>query len=170
MDAAAAQGSAMKEIIVENECVIRRPLEEVRGQFADYVYHSQYDVHPGISFTVTEKSGNRTRYGVAVRLLGMMQRDDVVTTAVDDATVESETIAGTNKGARIHHEFSPRPDGSTLVKSRLSFPARGVKALLAPAFKAAAQKIVDRAIEEDRRDLESGRYQRYLAAQSGKAA
>jgi hypothetical protein len=160
----------MRKIVVENECVIRRPLEEVRAQFADYIYHSQYDVHPGITFTVTGRSGNRTRYSVAVRLLGMMQRDDVVTTAVGEATVESETIAGTNKGARIHHEFSDRPDGATLVRSRLSFPARGIKALLAPAFKAAAQKIVDRAIEEDRRDLESGRYQRYLAAQSGKAA
>src|SRR5690242_11565671 len=119
MEAAAASGGAMKEIIVENECVIRRPLEEVRAQFADYVYHSQYDVHPGITFTVTERSGNRTRYGVAVRLLGMMQRDDVVTTAVDDATVESETIAGTNQGARIHHEFTAHGDGATLVKSRL---------------------------------------------------
>lgn len=151
-----------RTIQVTSSGSIKRPLEEVRQQFADMAYHAAANVHRGVRFTIVSQDERQCRYRQEVTLLGLRQADDLLNTWLPDGSLQSEAIAGTNKGLRVLYRFAGSAN-RTVVWVTFEIPARGVKRLIAPLFRLVAQRALRKAFEEDRRDLESGAYARYRA-------
>ncbi len=156
-----------RTITVTSSGAIKRPIEEVRRQFADMAYHAAAQVHAGVRFTILAEDG-RTRYRQEVTLLGQRQADELVNTWEPDGCLRSEAVAGTNRGLRVLYRFA---DGAsvTVVYVTFEIPVRGLKRWIAPLFRLVAQRALRRAFEEDRRDLESGAYARYRAGKADAA-
>lgn len=153
----------MKKVIdFVHSGVIERPIDEVRAQFRDFVYHSKQEVHPGIKFTVYHQDAAGARFRQDVRILGMLQSDELVATNNPDGSLSTIVTDGPNKGFEIVVACEKIDERKTLVKGRFVIPVTGFKALIAPLFEKAAKKIAAGVLEDDRRDLERGRYARYL--------
>jgi hypothetical protein len=148
----------MVTINVEVQATIRRPLAVVSRQFGDMRHHARNRVHPDITFTVFSEEGDDCRFRQEVRLLGMLQSDEIVQHRNADGSLSSEVVAGANKGLRIHQEFAAIGADSTLVRFRAEAPATGIKLLLKPLFEMAIRKAVKKGLEEDRADLEERGY------------
>ena len=97
----------MATINVEVQATIRRPLAVVSRQFGDMRHHERHRVHPDISFTVLSEDGGDCRFRQEVRLLGMLQSDEIVQHRNADGSLSSEVVTGANKGLRIHQAFAP---------------------------------------------------------------
>jgi hypothetical protein len=148
----------MATINVEVQATIRRPLAVVSRQFGDMRHHERHRVHPDISLTVLSEDGDDCRFRQEVRLLGMLQSDELVQHRNADGSLSSEVVAGVNKGLRFYQGFAPVGADSTLVTFRAEAPATGVKRLLKPLFEMAIRKAVKKGLEEDRIDLEERGY------------
>ena len=148
----------MAMINVEVQATIRRPLAVVSRQFGDMRHHARHRVHPDISFTVLSDEGDDCRFRQEVRLLGMLQSDEIVQHRNADGSLSSEVVAGANKGLLIHQGFASVGPDATLVTFRAEAPATGIKWLLKPLFEMAIRKAVTKGLEEDRADLEEGGY------------
>ncbi|HEY3065375.1 MAG TPA: SRPBCC family protein [Methylomirabilota bacterium] len=141
--------------------VIRRPLEEVRAQFADIPYHIHANVHPELSLSLITINGRRCRFRQEVRIVGLKQVDDVMNTVLDNGDLLSEVVAGTNRGLEIHFSYAPAPPDGTLVTARFEIPNDGLKRFFGPLFAFGVRRAAQKALAQDRRDLESGRYRAY---------
>ncbi|HEV7412014.1 MAG TPA: SRPBCC family protein [Casimicrobiaceae bacterium] len=148
----------MATINVEVQATIHCPLAVVSRQFGDMRHHARHRVHPDVSFTVLSEEGGDCRFRQEVRLLGMLQSDEILQHRNVDGSLSSEVVAGANKGLRIHQEFSSVGADSTLVTFRAEAPATGIKRLLKPLFEMAIRKAVKKGLEEDRVDLEERGY------------
>lgn len=148
----------MATINVEVQATIRRPLAVVSRQFGDMRHHERHRVHPDISLTVLSEDGDDCRFRQEIRLLGMLQSDEIVQHRNVDGSLFSEVVAGVNKGLRIYQKFSSVGADSTLVTFRAEAPATGIKLLLKPLFEMAIRKAVKKGLEEDRVDLEERGY------------
>jgi hypothetical protein len=148
----------MATINVEVQATIRRPLAVVSRQFGDMRHHERHRVHPDISFTVLSEEGGDCRFRQEVRLLGMLQSDEIVQHRNADGSLSSEVVTGANKGLRIHPGFAPVGADATLVTFRAEAPATGIKRWLKPLFEMAIRKAVKKGLEEDRIDLEERGY------------
>ncbi len=151
-----------RTITVTSSGSIKRPIEEVRQQFADMAYHAAAQVHAGVRFTVLAEDERTCRYRQVVTLLGQRQADELVNTWEPDGCLRSESVAGTNQGLRVLYRFVGGPS-VTVVYVNFEIPARGLKRWLSPVFRLVAQRALRKAFEEDRLDLESGAYARYRA-------
>lgn len=151
-----------RTIQVTSSGTIKRPLEEVRQQFADMAYHAAAGVHAGVRFTIVSQDEHHCRYRQEVTLLGLRQADDLLNTWLPDGNLHSEAVAGTNQGLRVLYRFAGNAN-LAMVWVTFEIPARGVKRWIAPLFRWVAQRALRKAFEEDRRDLESGAYARYRA-------
>ncbi len=157
------KGENMSDIVVKIDGIIRRPSAEVAAQFADFNYHSKNNVHPGIKFTVHETDKNKSRFRQEVVLVGMKQVDEVVNTIQSESKMRTQVISGSNKDLSIDFTFEPQGPQSTKVNAIFTMKAKGIKRLLAPLFKIAIKKTALKALDEDRKDLESGRYAKSIA-------
>ena len=151
-----------RTITVTSSGSIKRPIEEVRQQFADVAYHAAAQVHAGVRFTVLTEDERACRHRQVVTLLGQRQTDELVNTWAPDGSLRSEAVAGTNQGLRVLYRFAGGAS-VTLVYVTFEIPVRGLKRWLGPVFRLVAQRALRRAFDEDRRDLESGAYARYRA-------
>lgn len=144
----------MATINVEVQATIRRPLAVVSRQFGDVRHHARHRVHPDISFTVLSEEGDECRFRQEMRLLGMLQSDEIVQQRNADGSLSSEVVAGANTGLRIHQRFASVGADTTLVTFGAEAPATGIKRWLKPLFEMAIRKAVKKGLEEDRVDLE----------------
>ena len=100
----------MATINVEVQATIRRPLAVVSRQFGDMRHHERHRVHPDISFTVLSEEGGDCRFRQEVRLLGMLQSDEIVQHRNADGSLSSEVVTGANKACastRDLHRSAP---------------------------------------------------------------
>jgi len=148
----------MATISVEVKRTIKRPISVVSRQFGDIAHHARDRVHPDITFTVLSDSGDECRFRQQVKLVGMLQTDEVVQRRNRDGSLTSEVVVGANRGMRIHQAFAPEGPDATTVTFRAEAPASGVKRLLAPLFVLAIRRAVEKGFEEDRVDLEERGY------------
>lgn len=149
-----------ERLIVDYEGAIARPPAEVGAQFGDMRHHAANTVHKGIAFTVHSDDGKTCRFRQAVRLMGMMQVDEVVLTRNADGTLTSDVVSGTNVGTRFTQRFADDGKGGTIVHFRADLPVSGIKKLLKPLFARAVRSTIDKAFAEDRVDLERTGYPR----------
>jgi hypothetical protein len=148
----------MTAIDIEVQKTIHRPVAVVSRQFGDMQHHSRDRVHPDIEFTVISEQGDVCRFRQDVKLLGMLQSDEIVQTRQSDGTLFSEVVNGANEGLRIYQTFAPIGADVTLVTFRAVAPVKGFKALLKPLFEIAIRRAVEKGLEEDRVDLEERGY------------
>jgi hypothetical protein len=148
----------MAMINVEVSRTINRPIGVVSRQFGDIAHHARDRVHPDITFTMLSENGDECRFRQQVKLVGMLQTDEVVQRRNADGSLTSEVVDGANRGMRIHQSFAPQGLDATRVTFRAEAPATGVKRLLAPLFVIAIRKAVEKGFEEDRVDLEERGY------------
>lgn len=149
-----------ERLIVDYEGRIARPPAEVGAQFGDMRHHAANAVHKGIVFTVHSDDGTTCRFRQAVRLLGLMQTDEVVLTRHADGSLTSDVIEGTNAGTRFIQRFEDDGGGGTIVHFRADLPVSGLKKLLRPFFRRAVYGTIDKAFAEDVVDLERTGYPR----------
>ena len=148
----------MAMINVEVQRTIRRPVTIVSRQFGDIQHHSRNHVHPDISFTVLSEKGDICRFRQAVKLVGMLQTDEIVQHRNPDGSLDWDVVEGANKGTHIFQGFTPVGTDATMVTFRAEAPATGIKRVLKPLFEIAIRKAVEKGLEEDRRDLEERGY------------
>ena len=154
-----------KTIEVVDRRNIERPINEVRAQFGDIAYHASHPVHAGIKFEILEEHDGATRYRQTVKILGMNQVDEFVQTTLPDGTLLSETVSGTNAGAKLFTRFYSLGFSATEVTTSIEIPLKGFRALIAPLFRAAVNQRLQKAQFEDKHDLESLRYSHYCENQ-----
>jgi hypothetical protein len=149
-----------ERLIVDYEGRIARLPSEVGAQFGDMRHHASHTVHKGIVFTVRFDDGTTCRFRQAVRLLGLMQVDEVVLTRNADGSLTSDVVSGTNVGTRFIQRFADDGKGGTVVHFRADLPVSGIKKLLKPLFRRAVYSTIDKAFAEDIVDLEQKDYPR----------
>src|ERR1700694_1964935 len=148
----------MAMINVEVQRTIKRPVAIVSRQFGDIQHHSRNHVDPDISYTVLSEEGDICRFRQAVKLVGILQTDEIVQHRNADGSLSWDVVEGANKGTRIYQAFAPVGPDATMVTFRAEAPATGIKRVLQPLFELAIRKAVEKGLEEDRRDLEERRY------------
>ncbi len=144
--------------------VIDRPIDEVRAQFADMQYHVDQNVHPDIKFTLYENAGSTCRFKEEITVAGMRQVDEILNTVLPNGDVHSDYIGGMNKGGTLLVSFAHASLNSTRVSAELRIPLHGMKALFAPVLGLGAQAALAKAFAQDKRDLETGNYERYRSS------
>lgn len=149
-----------ERLVVDYEGRIARPPSEVGAQFGDMRHHAANTVHKGIVFTVHSDDGTTCKFRQAVRLLGLMQVDEVVLVRNADGSLTSDVISGTNAGTRFTQRFEGDGKGGTVVHFRADLPVSGIKKLLKPLFRRAVYSTIDKAFAEDVVDLEQKGYPR----------
>ncbi|MBV9835585.1 MAG: hypothetical protein JO055_14310 [Alphaproteobacteria bacterium] len=149
-----------ERLVVDYEGRIARPVAEVGAQFGDMRHHASNDVHKGLTFTVHSDDGTTCKFRQAVRLMGMMQIDEVVLTRHADGSLTSDVVSGTNAGTRFTQRFVADGKGGTIVHFRADLPVSGIKKLLKPLFRRAVYSTIDKAFAEDVVDLEQKGYPR----------
>jgi hypothetical protein len=145
-------------INVEVQGTIKRPVAVVSRQFGDIRHHSRDRVHPNIAFTLLSENGDECRFRQQVKLVGMLQTDEVVQHRNADGSLSWEFVDGANLGTRIHQAFTPVGADATMVTFRAVTPANGIKRVLKPLFEIAIRNAVKMGFEEDRIDLEERGY------------
>jgi hypothetical protein len=146
----------MTTIEVQREKRFRRTPDVVRCHFLDMHHHLAHDVHQGVRYQILEEQPGRLRLTQDFKVLGMAKHDEVVLYATSDGRVVQEFLIGDFAGGGIELRFEPLGDDGTILRAVLRAPLRGMNALMAPLIKWQVGKITDRALEEDRRDLEGG--------------
>lgn len=111
-----------------------------------------------MTVTVLTGDGDACRFRRQVRLVGMLQTDEIVQRRNADGSLSSEVVDGADKGLRIHQAFVPVGADSTLVTFHAEMPAVGIKRLLKPLFAMAIRRAVTKGLEEDRADPEEQGY------------
>ena len=96
----------MTAINIEVQKTIHRPIAVVSRQFGDMQHHSRDRVHPNIKFTVISEQGDTCRFRQDVKVLGMLQSDEIVQTRNSDGTLFAEVVDGANQGPPPHSEGS----------------------------------------------------------------
>jgi len=148
----------MAMINVEVQRTIHRPVAVVSRQFGDIQHHARNHVHPNIKFKVLSAEGDTCRFKQEVRLVGMLQTDEIVQHRNADGSLSWDVVEGANKGTRICQGFTPVSADATMVTFRAEAPATGIKRVLKPLFEIAIRKAVEKGPEEDRLDLEERGY------------
>lgn len=157
----------MNTTIVRNYSgVIDRPIDEVRAQFADMQYHIDQNVHPDITFTLLESTSGACRFKEEITVAGLRQVDEIVNTVLPNGDLQSDYVAGMNKGATLLVSFKEQGPLATIVSATLRIPVAGAKALIAPILGIGAQNALAKAFGQDKKDLESGNYARYRDARA----
>ena len=137
---------------------IARPIDVVRRHFSDVDHHTRNPVHPDVAFTPLTDSGHERRFRKTIRILGIPVVDEVVLRRQADGSITEDSVAGPSTGMRLVSRF--RADGPDLTATTLTveMPVRGLKRLAAPLLKRFVLRRLTKALDEDRRDLESGQY------------
>lgn len=145
----------MSSIEVRRSVFFRRAPDVVRCHFLDIAHHLAHDIHKGVKYAIVKEEPGRVRLIQDFRVLGMPKHDELVLYATRDGRVVQEFVRGDFAGGGIELSFREQGEG-TRLDAVLRAPLRGMNRLLAPVIKWQVGKITDRALEEDRADLENG--------------
>lgn len=145
-------------LVVTASARIARPIDVVRRHFGDVDHHAANRVHPDVDFIPLADSGDKCRFRKATRILGIRIVDEVVLKRQEDGSITEDSVAGPGTGMRLVSRF--RAEGPELTATTLTveIPARGLRSLAAPLLRRLVLRRLSKALEEDRRDLEGGRY------------
>ena len=145
-------------LVVSASTSISRPIELVRRHFTDVEHHMMNPVHPGVVFTPLADSSDERCFRKTIHILGIPVVDEVVLRRQPDGSITEDSVGGPSTGMRLISSF--RADGPDLTATTLTveMPVPGLKRLAAPLLRRFVLRRLTKALDEDRRDLESGRY------------
>jgi hypothetical protein len=143
-------------IVITTSLRIDRKPSEVRAQYRDIDHHMRNNVHPGIHYSWEPSTDDTHKIRTEFRLLGKKQHDVSLLVDAPDGTFILDYLEGANAGTKVVHEFLP-VDGSpdaTLVRITANVPATLTRKLLGPLFKLGVKQVINKALREDKADLE----------------
>ena len=139
---------------------IGRPLAEVRAQFADVAHHEAVAPHRGVTFRVLADSAESCEYEQVTRVGPVRSRQRFVLDRTEPGYPDEQVnriVAGLFNGGSITFGFRPDGDGTEAVATVRHDPGP-VARLASPVLRRVLSRSLAAALEEDRIDLESGRY------------
>jgi hypothetical protein len=145
-------------LVVSVSGPIARSAHVVRRHFSDVDHHMRNPVHPGVVFTPLSHSGEECRFRKTIRILGIPVADEVVLRQQADGSITEDAVAGPSTGMRLVSRFRADGPDRTTTTLTVEMPLPGLKRLAAPVLKRFVLRRLTKALDEDRRDLESGRY------------
>jgi hypothetical protein len=137
---------------------IRRPLGEVQAQFADVAYHERNGHHRSVTFSVTSESEQSCSYTQETRLGPMRLRQEFELDRSVPSHQVNALVAGAFSPGAITFDIEADGPDAAIVTATLSSKRSGLTALAAPLLKRPLTRALAKALDEDRDDLESGRY------------
>ena len=148
------------KIRVEASMVIERPADEVREQYRDIDHHILHNVHPSIKYAWEPAPPGQRKIRTTFRILGVPQYDVSLLEDAEDGSFLIRYEEGSNAGMLLVHQFVALDEQKTEVRLTADAPATLARRLLGPLFVVGARQVMLRALNEDKRDLESGAYAR----------
>jgi len=135
-------------------CRIDRPLDEVRAQFADIRHHAEAQVHRNVRF---EPITGSQRFRQVTRKGPLRLRQEIQLGVDDDGTIVQRVVAGALHGSTLRYVFA-RAELGTVVTAEAQVPLPRVARVAGPLLCRSLGRALTTALDEDRLDLESGRY------------
>jgi hypothetical protein len=145
-------------LVVSASTHIARAIDVVRRHFSDVEHHMRNPVHPDVEFTPLPDSDGECRFRKTIRVLGIPIVDEVVLKRQSDGSITEDSVAGPSTGMRLVSSFRADGPQRTATTLTVQMPVRGLKRLAAPWLRSLIARRLTRALDEDRRDLESERY------------
>jgi len=145
-------------IVITASLRIERPADVVRDQYRDIDHHIRNNVHPSIQYQWEPSAPGERRIRTTFRVLGVPQYDVSVLEDRADGAFVIRYLEGTNAGMVLVHEFVPLGADATDVRLTADAPATLSRRLLGPLFVAGGRQVMRKALAEDKRDLEGGRF------------
>jgi hypothetical protein len=137
----------------------------VRAQYRDIDHHIRNNVHPSIAYNWEPAGPGERKIRTTFRILGVPQFDVSLLEDAPDGSFLIRYLEGTNAGMVLSHEFVPLDGGkATEVKLSADAPATLGRKLLGPLFKVGARQVMNKALAEDKSDIEKGKYRPGKAA------
>jgi hypothetical protein len=138
---------------------IERPVDEVRAQFADVAHHEAHPPHATVRFEVIEDDGaGGCRYRQVSKLGPVTLRQEMEMTETAPGVLENRVIKGQMAGGVLRFTIVEAGEGVSAVTAELEAPLNAVQRVAQPLLQRQVAKALAAALEEDRRDLESGTY------------
>lgn len=157
----------MSTIDVQRSISIAAPADIVRRQFGDVAHHAATGVHRGVRFEVIDDGPTRCRYRQVSRVGPLRFVQELDLNRRDDGRLVNTVVRGQFEGGTISFEVQPDGADRSTVLAHLQAEVSGLSAFAAPLLRRSVRGALDRALAEDREDLESGTYPRSAAAASG---
>ncbi|HEU4410238.1 MAG TPA: hypothetical protein VFS43_33590 [Polyangiaceae bacterium] len=146
-------------IEVQCEVTIARPVEEVRAHYRDVEHHVRGNVHPDAPWSFeTPTAAGESRVRIRFRLFGRAQSDVVTFEEGPGGAFVMNYVEGANEGVRVVHTFHKAGAKSTRVEVVARAPATAGRKLFGPVFTLGLKRILERACDDNKRDLEGGTY------------
>jgi hypothetical protein len=145
-------------LVISASTHIARAIDVVRRHFSDVEHHVRNRVHPNVEFTPLGDSEGECRFRKTIRILGIPIVDEVVLKRQPDGSITEDSVAGPSTGMRLVSTFRAAGPEWTATTLTVQMPLRGLKRLAAPWLRLQIARRLSRALEEDRCDLEGGRY------------
>src|SRR3954468_3254711 len=143
---------------------------QARAQYRDIDHHIRNNVHPSIRYQWEPASPGERKIRTTFRILGIPQFDVSLLEDAPDGSFLIRYLEGSNAGMLLVHEFVEVEPGVTEVRLFADAPSTWGRRLLGPLFVIGARQVMKKALVEDKRDLEGGRYQPGVAAGNVQAA
>jgi hypothetical protein len=137
---------------------IERPADEVREQYRDIDHHIRNNVHPSIRYQWEPAEPGQRKIRTTFRILGVPQYDVSLLEDAEDGSFVIRYLEGSNAGMVLAHKFVPLAPNATDVQLVADAPATLGRKLLGPLFVVGARQVMKKALAEDKRDLEKGRF------------
>ena len=150
----------MDDVIeVSTSLRMERPPNVVRAQYWDIDHHIRKNVHPGIVYKWEESKPGERKIRTEFRLLGIKQYDVSLLVDTPDGAFLIDYLEGANAGTKLLHEFVPEGDGATLVRITAKVPGALHRKMLGPLFRFAVRQVINKALREDKADVEGSGYE-----------
>ena len=149
---------------VSAQVTIRRPLDEVQEQFGDVGYHERTGHHRGVSFQVVSENSQSCSYSQETRLGPLRLRQEFELDKSVPAHQVNVLVSGPFSPGSITFDVVADGDDGAKVTATLCSTRTGFTQMAAPLLRRSLARALSRALEEDRDDLESGRYASRLRA------
>jgi hypothetical protein len=147
-----------KTILITAALRMEAPAALVRSQYRDIDHHIRNNVHPDIAYRWEPAVPGERKIRTTFRILGIPQHDVSVLEDAPDGSFVIRYLEGTNAGMVLVHEFIPLEDGATEVRLSANAPATLGRKILGPLFKIGARRVMEKALREDKIDIEKGNY------------
>ena len=139
---------------VSAQVTIRRPLDEVRQQFADVGYHERTGHHRGVSFHVVSENSQSCSYSQETRLGPLRLRQEFeLDTSVPGHQV-NVLVSGPFSPGSITIDIVADGEDGAIVTATLCSTRPGFTQIAAPLLRRSLERALRQALEEDRDDLE----------------
>lgn len=143
---------------VSRSILIDRPAHEVAQQFGDVDHHERTDLHTGTRFHVLEQDDDFCEYEQHSRV-GLIKIRQQFHLDRSDRFHQVNTVTGGNlNGGTLVFDIVESGPGSAEVTATLTPPNTFLIRVAGPILRRAIDRSLAAALEEDRADLESGRY------------